>query len=89
MFATNTGIFFGVVQVLYVSNEPLMWIQIRSDPDPVRSGFIWVCGSGSGFRIQIRIQRYKITDKMKGIAEFNQQFLLKEIIFFKSEPKKK
>ena len=38
----------------------------------------------------IRIQKYKITDKMKGKAEFNQQnFFFQEIIFFMSEPKKK
>ena len=55
------------------------------DPDPVDSGFIWV--RGSGFRIRIRIQRYK----MKGIAEFNQQFFaffFQETIFFKSKHKK-
>ena len=58
------------------------------DPDPVGSGFIWVRGSGSGFGL--RIQRYKITEKMKGKAKFNQQkfFFSKEIKFFKSEPKK-
>ena len=61
------------------------------DPDPVGSWFIWVCGSGSVFRIRIRIQRHKITDKMKGKAEFNQQKSLfsQEIICFNSEPLKK
>ena len=36
--------------------------------------------------------RYKITEQMKGKAEFKQQqnfFFPQEIIFFKSEPKKK
>ena len=49
------------------------------------------CGSASVFGIRIRIERYKITEKMKRKAEFNQQkslFCSKEIIFFKSEPKK-
>ena len=32
------------------------------------------------------IQGYK--NKMKGIAEFNQQFFTQDIIFFKSETKK-
>ena len=45
------------------------------DPEPVGFGFIWV--HGSGFRI--RIQRYEITDKMKGEAEFHQQ---KSFLFF-------
>ena len=39
------------------------------DPDPVGSALIWVRVSGSEFRMQIRIQRYK----MKGNAEFNPQ----------------
>ena len=42
------------------------------DPDPVGSGHI-------GPWIRIRIQRYKITDKMKGKAEFN----YKKIFFFR------
>ena len=43
-----------------------------------------------GLWIRIRIQRYKITDKIKGKAELNQQKkkFSQEIIFFKSEPKK-
>ena len=44
---------------------------VDSDPDSVGSGFIWV--RGSGFRIRIQIQRFGITDKMKGKAEFNRQ----------------
>ena len=49
---------------------------VDPDPDPVGSGFI---------------QRHKITDKMKGKAEFNQQKSLfsQEIICFNSEPLKK
>ena len=57
-------------------SRPVMWIRIRIHLGP------W---------IRIRIQRYKITKKIKGKAEFNQQksfFLSKEIIFFKSEPTK-
>ena len=54
------------------------------------------CGSGSGririhFGPWIRIQRYKITNKMKGKADINQlksSYFSQEIIFFKSEPKK-
>ena len=40
------------------------------DPDPVGSALIWVRGSGSAFRMRIRIQR---TYKIRGKAEFNQQ----------------
>ena len=39
----------------------------------------------------IRIQRYKISNKTKGKSEFTNKntFFPEEIIFFKSEPKKK
>ena len=54
----------------------LFYIKYITDVDPDSSGF------------RIRIQWYKITDKMKGKAEFNQQkyFFSEDIIFFKSEP---
>ena len=35
------------------------------DPNPVGSAFIWVRGSGTEFKMRIRIQWYKIRDKSR------------------------
>ena len=42
-----------------------LWIRIRMDPEPHGSAFIGPSGSGSTFKMRIRIQVEKIEGKKK------------------------